>query len=108
MKLNPYHPTWFHLAPFMDYYLRCEYEKALAEALKFNYAELYWDPLMRAAALGQLGRLKEAKKAIDQLLKLEANFRHRAHRMIGHYVKVDDLVDKIVTGLQKAGLGDLE
>ena len=108
MKLNPYHPTWFHLAPFMDYYLRCEYEKALAEALKFNYAELYWDPLMRAAALGQLGRLKEAKKAIDQLLKLEANFRHRAHRMIGHYVKVDNLVDKIVTGLQKAGLGDLE
>ena len=63
---------------------------------------------MRAAALGQLGRQKEAKKAIEQLLKLEPNFRHRAHRMIGRYVKVDDLIDKIIVGLQKAGLGDLE
>ena len=41
MKLNPYHPSWFHLAPFMDYYRRGEYENALAEALKFNFPELY-------------------------------------------------------------------
>ena len=28
MKLNPYHPNWFHLAPFMYYYHRGEYENA--------------------------------------------------------------------------------
>jgi adenylate cyclase len=108
IKLNPYHPSWFHLAPFMCHYHRSEYENAYSEALKFNFPELYLDPMMRAAALGQLGRQKEAKKAIEQLLKMEPNFRHRAHRMIGRYVKVDDLIDKIIVGLQKAGLGNLE
>jgi len=108
MQLNPFYPSWFHAAPFMDCYRRDDFEAALAEAQKFNYAEFYWDPLMRAAALGQMGRQEEAKKAIDQLLKLVPNFRRRAHPMIGSYVKVDDLIDKIIVGLQKAGLGGLE
>jgi len=92
----------------MDSYRRGDYEAALAEAQKLNYAQFYWDPLMRAAALGQLGRQKEAKKAIEQLLKMEPNFRNRANRMIGRLVKVDDLIDKIVVGLQKAGLGEFD
>jgi hypothetical protein len=40
----------------MDYYRRGEYKNALAKALKFNYPALYLDPMMQAAALGQLGR----------------------------------------------------
>jgi adenylate cyclase len=108
MKLNPYHPSWFHLAPYMDYYLRGEYENALAEALKFNFPELYWDPLMRAAALSRLGRQNEAKAAVGQLLELEPDFATRGRWMISRFVKVDDLIDTIIAGLQKAGLADLE
>ena len=37
MKLNPYHPSWFHLAFYMYFYNCGEYEKALAEAIKFNF-----------------------------------------------------------------------
>ncbi len=108
MKLNPYHPGWFHLAPYMDYYRRGEYENALAEALKFNYPELYWDPLMRAASLDRLGRHSEAKTAIDDLLMLEPDFATRGRWLISRYVKVDDLVDTIIEGLRKAGLADIE
>jgi adenylate cyclase len=108
MKLNPYHPSWFHLAPFMDYYRRGEYENALAEALKFNYPELFWDPVMRAATLGQLERQNEAKAALSQLLKLEPDFATRGRSLISRYLKVDDLVDSIIEGLRKAGLADLE
>ncbi len=108
MILNPYHPSWFHLAPFMDYYRRGEYENAFAEALKFNFPELYLDPMMRAAALGRLGRQNEAKAALSQLLKLEPDFAARGRSLISCYVKVDDLVDKIIEGLRKAGLADLE
>ena len=107
MELNPYHPSWFHLAPFMDYYRRGEFEDALAEALKFNYPELFWDPLMRAAALGRLGRQAEANTAIRQLLELVPDFAVRGRGIIGSYVKVDDLVDKVIEGLRKAGLADL-
>ncbi len=108
MKLNPYHPSWFHLAPYMDYYRRGEYENAFAEALKFNYPEMFWDPLMRTAALGQMGREREAKTAVGELLKLEPDFAARGRQLISRYVKVDDLVDMIIEGLRKAGLADIE
>jgi adenylate cyclase len=107
MKLNPYYPTWFHLAPYMDYYRRDEYENALAEALKFNFPELYLDPVMRAAALGQLGRRDEAKNAASQLLMMVPDFASRGRAMIGRYVKVDSLADKVIEGLRKAGLAEL-
>ena len=108
MTLNPYHPSWFHLAPFMDYYRRGQYENAFAEALKFNYPELFWDPVMRATALGRLGRQSEAKAAVGQLLELEPDFATRGRWLMSRYVKVNDLVDTIIAGLQKAGLADLE
>ena len=104
MKLNPYHPSWFHLAPFMDYYRSGEYENALAEALKFNFPEMFWDPLMRAVSLGRLGRKDEARNAVGELLKLEPDFARQGRRLISRYVKVDVLIDKIIEGLKKAGL----
>ena len=108
MKLNPYYPTWFHLAPYMDYYRSDKYEKAYAEALKFNFPELYLDPVIRAAALGQLGRSDEANRAVNQLLELDPDFASRGRSMINRYVKVDSLVDKIIEGLCKAGLAEIE
>jgi len=108
MKLNPYHPRWFHLASFMYYYRRGEYEDAIDEALKFNYPELFWDPLMRAAAFGQMGRAFEARTAVGELLKLVPDFANHGPRLIGRYVKVDAMVDKIIEGLRKAGWADLD
>ncbi len=92
----------------MNYYHRGEYEKAFAEALKFNFPGLYLDPVMRAAALGQLGRQSEAKKALSQLLKLEPDFATRGRWLVSRYVKVDEVVDRIIEGLEKAGLADIE
>ena len=108
MKLNPYHPSWFHLAPYMDYYFRGEYEKAYTEALKFNFPGLYLDPVMRAAALSQLERGKEAKAAVGQLLKLEPDFATRGRWLLNRYIKVEELVEKVIEGLQKAGITGLK
>jgi adenylate cyclase len=108
IRLNPYHPSWFHLVPYMNYYRRGDYENAYAEALKFNYPDFFWDPLLRAAALGQIGGAREARIAVAELLKLVPDFAARARQMIGYYVKVNDLVDMVLEGLRKAGLSDLE
>ena len=108
MKLNPYHPSWFHLAFFMYHYHRGEYENAFAEALKFNFPGLYLDPMMRAAALSRLGRQAEAKAAVSQLLKLEPDFATRGRWLISRYVKIDDLVDRVIEGLGNAGLASIE
>jgi len=108
MKLNPYHPSWFHLATFMNYYHREEYENAFTEALKFNCPELFWDPVMRAAAHAQMGRAHEAGIAVIELLELVPDFATRGRRLIGRYVKVDGLTDRVIEALQKAGLADIE
>jgi adenylate cyclase len=107
MQLNPYYPTWFHMAPFMDCYHRGDYEAAYAEALKFNYPELFWDPLMRTAALGQMDRTDEASQAITELLAVVPQFSTECRRLIGNYVKVPELVDALVEGLKKAGIANL-
>jgi adenylate cyclase len=104
MKLNPCYPTWFHLATYMDYYRRGEYAQAFGEAIKFNYPAMFWDPVMRAAALSQMNNMAEAKEATGQLLKIEPDFAAKARTLIGNYVKLDDVVDLVIQGLEKAGL----
>jgi adenylate cyclase len=108
MKLNPYHPSWFHLATFMNHYRQEAYEDAYTEALKFNCPELFWDPVMRAAAHIQLGREEDARAAVGELLALVPDFAARGRRLISNYVKVNDLTDRIIEALRKAGLSDIE
>ncbi len=108
MVLNPYHPSWFHLAIFMDYYRQSDYENAFAEALKFNFPDLFFDPLMRAAALGKLARVHEARKAVEELLELVPDFTSQGRKMIGRYVKVPEVIDQIIEGLIQAGLKTID
>jgi adenylate cyclase len=104
MRLNPYYPSWFHLATYMDAYRQSDYSRALAEAIRFNLPGLYLDPLMRAAALGQMGKKAEAGGALGELLNLIEDFAPRSRQLVGRYVKADGVVDKLLEGLHKAGL----
>ena len=108
MVLNPYHPTWFHLALFMDYYRRSDYENAFAEAVKFNFPDLFFDPLMRAAALGKMAKVHEARKAVKELLELVPDFTSQGKDLIGRYVKVPEVIDQISEGLILAGVETLD
>ncbi len=108
MKLNPYYPTWFHLVPFMNYYRLGKYEDAYAEALKFNIPGLFWDPVMRAAALGRMGKEADARKGIRTLLELEPDFAVKGRSLIGRYLKNAELGGDIIKGLRKAGLTEIE
>jgi adenylate cyclase len=104
MQCNPYYPSWFHLATFLNAYRLGDYEQALAEAVRFNFPGLYLDPMMRAAALGQIGKAVEAAQALDELLKLIPDFALQGRRLMGRYVKVDGLIDHLIDGLRQAGL----
>lgn len=103
MDLNPLYPSWFHLATYMNEYHLGSFENAFNEAIKFNFPTLYLDPMMRAAALGQMGKVKEADDALNELLKLAPDFITQGPKLVGRYVKVDALVDAIMEGLSKAG-----
>ena len=104
MELNPHCPGWFHLAPYLYLYLQERYEDAYLEALAFQMPQLFWDPLLRAAVLGQLGREQEAAQAVAELLQLKQDFCINSPFLIGCYVKSKDLADALLGGLRLAGL----
>jgi adenylate cyclase len=104
MTPSPYFPGWFHMAPCLRLYGDGRYEPAYRRALRIQTPRFLWDPLLRAAALGQLGRSTEARRALDELLQLRTDFPSSAPRHIGYFAKTDGLVHAILEGLSNAGL----
>ena len=106
MRLNPHHPGWYHIVAFMNYYRQGEYDLALVEARRFNTPDFFWDPLIRAAVLGQLDRRSEAEKSVDELLALMPDFNLRGQSLIRRLAYLDEHVEILWDGLCKAGLGE--
>jgi adenylate cyclase len=104
MELNPHYPGWFHMAPYFYLYLQQSFEEAYQEAQQFHMPQLFWDPLLRAAALGRLEREPEAAQAVGELLQLRPDFSTRGRFLISCYVKLDYLTDAFIEGLRQAGL----
>ncbi len=103
MQRNITYPLYFHGATMVYYYRKKEYKKALTEANKYNMP-IFWAPLLRAAVLGQLDQLTEAKINIDHLKELKPDFEEKGDVLISRYVKEESLVKHILEGLRKAGM----
>lgn len=104
MDLNPHFPGWFHMAPYFYLHLQERFEEASQEARAFQMPQLFWDPLLRAAALGRLGREQEAAQAVAEVLHLRPDFSTHGRFLISCYVKFDYLTDAIIDSLRQAGL----
>jgi TolB-like protein len=104
IRLNPYYPGWFHHAFFLDYYRRGEYALALTEAQEFNEPDFFWDPLDRSIALSALGRTREARQALNAVLRLQPDFAQHPRRYLKAFVPTDDLLEQMLADLSKAGL----
>ena len=104
MKSNPYYRAAVHYALWVDWVRRGEYEQAYLETLKFRRAHIFWNPLLRAASLGLLGRGGQGKQEVKKLLRLKPEFRTQGRTLIGHYMKFEDTVERLVEGLARAGL----
>ena len=104
IALNPHYPGWFHMAPFFSFFLHDRCEEAYQEALAFKMPRLFWDPLLRAAALGRLGRVQEGAQALTELLQLRPDFPTAGPFLISCYAKFPHLRDSLWEGLARAGL----
>jgi len=104
IAMNPCHPRWFNHGLCVDYYQRGDYERAYQETLKAAFAIHFWDPLLRAAVLGQLGRAAEAASAASEILELVPDFESRAQDLTSRPIMSEALVDALLDGLRKAGL----
>ena len=102
--LNPNYPTWFHLIACLDLFDRGDFDAAIQEASSIGNSGLFWVPLLKAAALGQLSRIDEANMMLSRLLELNPAFASRPEYYVGCIVLPDGLRSRILAGLEAAGL----
>jgi len=89
---------------WFDYLRRGEYGAAYQAALEYRDPLFFWRSVMRACCLGHLGRREEAEAEVAELLRRRPSFEARGRVLIGHYVKLPEVMSRVVDGLAKAGL----
>jgi len=83
---------------------RGDFERAYVAALEYRDQTFFWRELMIACCLGHLGRLDEAQLSAAELLRIKPQFPQRGRTLIGYYIKSEELRERVVAGLHKAGL----
>ncbi len=81
-----------------------DYARAWEIATRFPPATLFWQPMLRAAILGQLGRVEEAQPYCREVLDLRPRFPELARRFMACFLMEDTLIEELREGLDKAGL----
>jgi adenylate cyclase len=105
LKLNPFNHNFVYYGSWLFFFHEKDYKAAYREALKLTIGSSYWEPLARAATLGQMGRIEEGQKAARELMALKPDFQSKGRRLIRYYIKFDEIIDRVVEGLTKVGVG---
>jgi TolB-like protein/Tfp pilus assembly protein PilF/tRNA A-37 threonylcarbamoyl transferase component Bud32 len=103
LQLNPNHPGWFWFPLFFNAYRKRDYHGALSYALKVNLPSYYGTHMALAAAYAQLGQQDEARKALQELLKLQPDAARIARPTLS-MTHDPELVEHMIDGLRQAGL----
>jgi tetratricopeptide (TPR) repeat protein len=101
---NPYYNVIVHYALWVDWVRQEKYDRAYEETLHFKRPALFWDPLLRAASLGLLGRIDEGIRAGKDLLQCKPDFTTRGRVLIKHYIKFDEIIERVILGLGRVGI----
>ena len=104
IRRNPYHVDYAHHALWANWIRQKDYEQAYQETMHFRSPQLFWEPLIKASTLGNLGRLEEGKNCVDDLLALKPDFPSRGRILISRFVKFKNIAESTVNGLKKCGL----
>jgi len=104
MRLNPFYRPVVHYALWVDCLRQEDYDRAYLEIMSLKRPAVFWYPLAKAATLGLLGRTAEAEKFVKKLLESKPDFPRKGRTLIEHYIKFDEIAERVVDGLGKAGL----
>ncbi len=101
---NLYVALWLHGVYSLYYYRKGDYEKALESANKYQIPGLFWGPIHRLTALSQLGRLEQAEKEYQALLKYRPDFMERGRYLMRIQIKDALLFKQLLEGFEKIGV----
>ena len=104
IRRNPHHRQYVRYATWLNSFRQADYEAALNETGWLRGFGFFWDPISRAATLGQLDRAAQSKKAVAEVLALKPDFAARGRTLIHHYVKDPDMQGRLIEGLAVGGL----
>ena len=104
IERNPHSLPNATMGLWFDYLRRGETNLAYQTALEFRDPTFFWRAVMRASCLGLLGRTKEARVEVADILQAKPDFGARGRTLIGYYIKPPEVMDLVVGGLAKAGL----
>jgi tetratricopeptide (TPR) repeat protein len=104
IQLNPFYGNYVHFSLWVDCIRQKDYAGAYQESLKLNAPALFLDHVARASTLGLLGNIEDGRKAAAELLKLKPDFAARGRILIRHYIKFDDIFERVIKGLKAVGL----
>ncbi len=104
IRRNPYYPDYVHYALWGNWIRQNNYEQAYQETMHLRGPQVFWEPLVKAVALGNLGRLEEGRDCVADLLRLKPDFPERGRILLGRYIKFDSITEPAVNGLKKCGL----
>lgn len=105
LDLNPYCPWWYYLGFFLVYYHFGKYKEALMYAQKIQISEdAFIDPLLKVAAMGQLGLISEAQTNVNRLNENFSETLDNLEATLGTFLLDQSLIQEIIHDAKKAGV----
>jgi eukaryotic-like serine/threonine-protein kinase len=104
IDLDPHHVGLMHAALFFHHYRMGEYDLALTEAKRTNAPETSFVALASAAAAGQLGRVGEARAALETLKRVSPRVltRDAVRAALSRLLADEAVMESLCDGLDKA------
>jgi len=104
LERNPHCLPQAMFGVWADAFRRGNLEQAYQVSLEYRDPTYFWRGVMRASCLGLLGRNSDAEAEVTGILARKPDFAARGRVLIGHYIKLPELMDPVVEGLRRAGL----
>ena len=101
LELGPANSV-LHMALTLDHYRKGDYEDAWVEASRIHHSFQIWGHVLRAASLGQLGRLADAHWELTQLQKVCPDVHEQGRELMRRVFYSEELVEQVIEGLDKA------
>ena len=104
IRLNPFYGNYVHYALWVNCLRQKEYDLARQETMKLTRCAHFWDHLAKAATHGLCGNIKEGRRCAAELLERKPDFPERGRMLIGHFIKFDEIAERIIQGLEAVGI----
>ncbi|MDH3738096.1 MAG: hypothetical protein OER92_02805 [Alphaproteobacteria bacterium] len=104
VALNPLHPGWYYFAFAQYHFNQRDYAQTVADVEKTSMSNFYWTPLIKAAALGQMGETERAAAELARMRELKPGI--SAREEIEKWNCAPDHAAHLMEGLRKAGLSE--